>query len=1076
MLSGLFRGSQSVAVGGPIGSLKDAKTMSSNPNFDAAYLASRLGATTDKSVPLDVALTDRYKGDIVNSMDVAQKTVYLQNAVKGYESEAEECLKKEFKDWLAGAHIDNKKPLPYTNEPGRLQRRNARGELMNDWHPTWWGTRQLTHLNGVKEYLRKDYEDADKENFKMNMLAQFGPQNLDEAWAYFKYWVKRHPVGPEKCLSESGASEFTPPTTHMLPADIPNLTMREPLTLSTDELEAYRKYDDELVGADMSDKSNLIKLAARLATKIPRNVDSREIKDARLSVGEFLQSKVEDGELSQNFVDHYLYNLDNDWKEVYKKDKAKRELQVKKKQRDVESKALEEIVKDNEARMVKSHVNFGGKGYTNSLQRMLDPYPGDSRGEDDDKADDIDKGEEAGKGDDGEDGTAREAAREAAKLPAKEEAKRKKDEEKKRKAEIEAELAAQRKASTREAQQKRREAAEKEAAEKEAAEEAEREKRKAAAVAMSAMNLEMEAAEAEEDELDAEAPDEWYKESKRSFLKAEMVYNKAIEAGKKEDVAIEARRLQVEIDSAELTKTALDKVAIVELQFLQKEIDEINETLKTTAAKQAAIQKQIDEFQKKHPSIDLTDAETQEYDELLKKKEETERQYMQLYNDKTNKLITKSMIIPKGGHYKMRQAAYQLTLKDSLTDEEIRLAQKEFQDVSTSVEEYKFELENVILMKMDRLKDRIKDLKQTKAKNLKEETDRQAQSAEFTRQIKSLDAQLFELTEAKRPKPNNPFKRDPWVPNPEHFPPERAPPLPEERAEQRARVEAETQKRKKQMLDERTKRSARNSEELEMRPQGGVADLRKGMAPIAPIAEIDDDEVFDEEVEGAYRADPEVEVATYIHRRKKYPDQILIGEYTFRQDNLRKAKDLAQPKYKYRFRDYYDPKEVTMEQLHEAFSEKDFQKVVDEMVDDLGGQVFTNRFLDLPTREAYKIELFDRVGPKDVNDVLDRLYMLQDDEYDVVDVRSQRMILDDREAFKKLIDGYKDLGRYTTEQDQIPLHENPEKLLRLAEIYLETKPKMSRSGKEEFVLRVMRHSYYKRGQESKRITRRPHKE
>ena len=86
MLSGLFRGSQSVAVGGPIGSLKDAKTMSSNHNFDAAYLASRLGAkSSDPTVPFDFALTDRYKGDIVNSMDPAEKMVYLQNAVKAIE-------------------------------------------------------------------------------------------------------------------------------------------------------------------------------------------------------------------------------------------------------------------------------------------------------------------------------------------------------------------------------------------------------------------------------------------------------------------------------------------------------------------------------------------------------------------------------------------------------------------------------------------------------------------------------------------------------------------------------------------------------------------------------------------------------------------------------------------------------------------------------------------------------------------------------------------------------------------------------------------------------------------------------
>jgi len=38
------------------------------------------------------------------------------------------------------------------------------------------------------------------------MLAHFGPQNLEEAWAYFKYWVKRRPVGPWIRLNQPDAS------------------------------------------------------------------------------------------------------------------------------------------------------------------------------------------------------------------------------------------------------------------------------------------------------------------------------------------------------------------------------------------------------------------------------------------------------------------------------------------------------------------------------------------------------------------------------------------------------------------------------------------------------------------------------------------------------------------------------------------------------------------------------------------------------------------------------------------------------------------------------------------------------
>jgi hypothetical protein len=51
-------------------------------------------------------------------------------------------------------------------------------------------------------YLREDHISADKHSFDMNMLAHFGPSNLEEAWAYFKYWVKRRPVGPYRQLND----------------------------------------------------------------------------------------------------------------------------------------------------------------------------------------------------------------------------------------------------------------------------------------------------------------------------------------------------------------------------------------------------------------------------------------------------------------------------------------------------------------------------------------------------------------------------------------------------------------------------------------------------------------------------------------------------------------------------------------------------------------------------------------------------------------------------------------------------------------------------------------------------------
>ena len=206
MLSGLFKSRQSIDVGGPIGSMADAKSDApmANPDYTAAYLAKRLSKNHNLGPQLDKKI-DRYRPDDLYDEDLkfdhAEKTAFLLNTVKDYEAEAEECLKKEFKDWLTGMHQDNAEPEVYDNAAGGMVRRDMRGEPLNGWHPTWWGTKQLTHLPGVREYLREDYSSQDKHSFDMNMLAQFGPSNLEEAWAYFKYWVKRRPVGPWKCLT-----------------------------------------------------------------------------------------------------------------------------------------------------------------------------------------------------------------------------------------------------------------------------------------------------------------------------------------------------------------------------------------------------------------------------------------------------------------------------------------------------------------------------------------------------------------------------------------------------------------------------------------------------------------------------------------------------------------------------------------------------------------------------------------------------------------------------------------------------------------------------------------------------------
>ena len=70
------------------------------------------------------------------------------------------------------------------------------GELKDDWVHTPWGRKQLTHLPGVREYLRAQKIAAVQRDLELNMLAEHGPQDIETAWQYFKHWVKGRPLAP----------------------------------------------------------------------------------------------------------------------------------------------------------------------------------------------------------------------------------------------------------------------------------------------------------------------------------------------------------------------------------------------------------------------------------------------------------------------------------------------------------------------------------------------------------------------------------------------------------------------------------------------------------------------------------------------------------------------------------------------------------------------------------------------------------------------------------------------------------------------------------------------------------------
>ena len=180
-------------------------------DYNAEYLKNKLNGQQRRFDPED--------------LDDIEKHVYLQEAVKGYEAEAEACLKDEFKQWLQGTHEANVEDEMgngyYVNNDGGSgpKRRHVydgvvsaemadNGVQGTGWRATRWGTKQLTHLDGVRDFLRAGRIQQDNAERDMNLLAERGPQDLNEAWMYFKHWVKKRPV-TTSCDDECGESSKT---------------------------------------------------------------------------------------------------------------------------------------------------------------------------------------------------------------------------------------------------------------------------------------------------------------------------------------------------------------------------------------------------------------------------------------------------------------------------------------------------------------------------------------------------------------------------------------------------------------------------------------------------------------------------------------------------------------------------------------------------------------------------------------------------------------------------------------------------------------------------------------------------
>lgn len=165
------------------------------PDYEAQYLRRALQHADRK---YDTATLLHPDGE----RDNVAREVYLQHVTKDYRKEADAALKQEFALWLDGAHPANEGNNEYKNGEGRVTRRwtfQSDGEgaqvgaQRDGWRHTAWGKSSLGHLPGVRDYLRRSAQEYLGKEMELNLLADYGPQDLESAWTYFTTFVKGKP-------------------------------------------------------------------------------------------------------------------------------------------------------------------------------------------------------------------------------------------------------------------------------------------------------------------------------------------------------------------------------------------------------------------------------------------------------------------------------------------------------------------------------------------------------------------------------------------------------------------------------------------------------------------------------------------------------------------------------------------------------------------------------------------------------------------------------------------------------------------------------------------------------------------
>lgn len=179
--------------------------------------------------------------------DPVVKNVYLSKLSQASKQQRDMKFEMEFRQWLEGRHQANLvENSVYRNGFGKPVRRHMirkegqppPGTPYTGWRHTPWGRATLTHLPGVREYLRDPIEQDAEDEKRLNLLAEFGPQNLEDARLYFKHWVKGEPIGPKPlfAMPKPAANEIAPGARSDAFDGLPGLLRRPQAYDQTDEL------------------------------------------------------------------------------------------------------------------------------------------------------------------------------------------------------------------------------------------------------------------------------------------------------------------------------------------------------------------------------------------------------------------------------------------------------------------------------------------------------------------------------------------------------------------------------------------------------------------------------------------------------------------------------------------------------------------------------------------------------------------------------------------------------------------------------------------------------------------------